>query len=196
MKNSLKLLAAAGLVVLAPLSHAAASPAKQALIDKLLVLQQPALEMLSREIVQRPLVQLMQNAGQALQQVPADKREATAKSLQADVKKFADEAVPVVQASTTKLAPGVLGTLLDERFTEDELRQVLAWLESPVSKKFGGVQPEMQKALVEKVMAEAGPPLDVKFKALQQNMAKTLGLKAPASAPAPAPASKPASAKK
>ena len=184
MKHTIKLLAAAGLLALAPLSQAAITPAKQELINKLLAIQQPGLEILARDLVQRPMVPLMQSASQALQQVPADKREAVAKTMEADVKKFADEAIPMVKASAIKNAPGVLGSLLDERFTEDELRTIVAWMESPVSKKFGAVQPDLQKALVEKIMAENGAQLDARFKSLQQSMANTLGIK-----PAPAPAS-------
>ena len=40
---------------------------------------------------------MMQAAGQALQQMPADKREAAAKRIDADAKKFVDEAVPIVR---------------------------------------------------------------------------------------------------
>ena len=195
----MKLIAAACLFTVSTVclaqASAPASAAKKALIDKLLTMQQPALEQLARDIIQRPMVPLMQSAGQALQQVPADKREATAKTLEADIKKFADEAVPMVKASAVKLAPATIGGLLDERFTEDELRQVIAWMESPVSKKFGAVQPELQKALVEKIMAENGPALDARFKTLQQTMGKTLSQSVPqGAAPGAAPAAKPASA--
>jgi len=197
VKNTIKLLAAASLIALAPLGHAATTPAKQELINKLLVIQQPGMEILARELVQRPMIPLMQSAQAALQQVPADKREAVAKTLEAEVKKFAEEAVPMVKDSAVKLAPSVIGTLMDERFTEEELRQIVAWMESPVSKKFGAVGAELQKALVAKIMAENGPLLDTRFKSLQQSMAKTLGVKpAPAATPAPAAPSKAAPPKK
>ena len=82
----------------------------------------------------------------------------------------------------------------------DELKQVLAWLESPVSKKFGQAAPEMSKALTEKLVADMRPTIDPKVKTLQASMAKTLGLppagaSAPASAPARAKAPAPAASK-
>jgi hypothetical protein len=207
LNQALKLLAAAGLLAASTLCMAQASapaapasPAKKALIEKLLAIQQSGVEMLAREMVQRPLGPLMQQASAALQQVPADKREATAKALDAEVKKFLDESVPQVKASASKAVPGTVGALLDERFTEDELRQVLAWMESPVSKKFGSAQPDMQKALIEKIMADTGPALEARFKTLQQDMSKTFAAtqgQPAASAAKPAPAaSKPAPAKK
>ncbi len=199
MNKSLKVLAAAGLLAASTLcmaqASAPASPAKKALIDKLLAIQAPSMDVLARELVQRPMVPLMQQVTAALQQVPADKREATGKALEAQVKKFLDDSVPQVKASAVRNLPGAVGTLLDERFTEDELRTIVTWMESPVSKKFGGMQQDMQKALVEKIMAENGPALDQRFKTLQLDMGKTLGIAPPkpasapvAAKPAPAPA--------
>ena len=198
LNKSLKMLAVAALLCSANLSVAqgaapassaaqASSPAKKELIAKLLVLQQPGIEMLTRNILQQPLAGLMQSAGGALQQVPADKREAVGKAIEADLKKFFDDNAPMMKERAIKLSPTTIGVVLDERFSEDELKQVLAWLESPVSKKFGQVNGELQKVLTEKLMADVGGTLDTRFKTLQQGVAKQLGVTAPkAAAPAPA----------
>lgn len=168
------------------------SPAKKALIDKIVQLQQPMAEVLARNIVQQPLAKMMQSAGAALQQVPAEKREATAKAMDAELKKFFEENVAYVKDKALKAAPATTSALLDERFTEDELKQVLAWFESPVSKKFGQVNTELQKAVFDKVVAEAGPTLDGRLQTLHATLAKQMGLPAapPASAAKPAPATK------
>jgi len=175
------------------LSHAqgaaagASSPAKKELIAKLLVVQQPGIDTLSRTILQQPLGGLMQGAAGALQQMPAEKREATAKAVEAEVKKFVEENGSMLRERATKLAPSTIGVLLDERFSEDELKQLLAWFESPVNKKFNQISGELQKSLTEKLLADTGSTLDTRFKALQQTVAKQLGVSAkPASAPAPA----------
>ena len=197
LNKSLKMLAVAALLCSANLSFAqgaapastavqASSPAKKELIAKLLVLQQPGIEMLTRNILQQPLGGLMQSAGGALQQVPTDKREAAGKAIEADLKKFFDDNAPMMKERALKLSPTTIGVVLDERFTEEELKQVLAWLESPVSKKFGQVNGELQKVLTEKLMADVGGTLDTRFKTLQQAVAKHLGIAAPkAAAPAP-----------
>jgi hypothetical protein len=39
-------------------------------------------------------------------------------------------------------------------FTEDELKQIIAILESPVNRKFQAHGPDMQRALGEKLVAE------------------------------------------
>lgn len=174
------------------------SPAKKALIDRIVVLQQQGIsEGLAGSLIQGPLQQLTQAGRAALQQVPAEKREATAKAMDVELKKFIEENVPYLKDKISKAVPSTSSALLDERFNEDELKQILAWAESPVSQKFGNMMGEMQRGVAQKVMAEAGPTLDGRFKTLNANVAKALGLPAPgpasapkAAAPAPAPAPK------
>ncbi len=167
------------------------SPAKKELVQKLLLLQQPGIESVARGIVERPAMQLMQAAGQALQtQVPPDKREAAGRSIETDVKKFVEEATPLLRERAVKLAPSVLGPVLEEKLTEEELKQLIAWLESPVNKKYQQIAPELQNSFSQKLIAEAGPLLDTKLQALQQKVRGTLGVPATAGdtgAPAPKP---------
>ncbi len=151
------------------------SPAKKELVKKLLQLQQANFDGLSRSIVERPAIQLMQAAGQALQtQVPADKREATGKQIEADVKKFVDESSTLLRDRTAKLVPTTFGSGLEEKFTEDELRQFIAWTESPVNKKFQQLLPDIQTGFLQKLVADTAPVLDPKFQALQQKVRTTL----------------------
>jgi hypothetical protein len=170
------------------------TPAKKALIDKIVALQQRGLaDNLAASIVQGPLPQLSQSVRAALQQVPADKREATVKAMDVELKKFVEENVSYLKDKISKAVPTTASALLDERFSEDELKQVLAWAESPVSQKFGLASIELQKAVAQKVMAEAGPTLEGRLKTLQANLAKQLGLQPPPASAAPkaAPASAP-----
>lgn len=156
-------------------AHAQSTPAKKELVQKLLVSQQPALEGLARGLVEQPAGQLMQAAGQALQsQVAAEKREAVGKTIEADVRKYVDEAVPLVRDRAIKLAPSTLGVSLEEKFSEDELKQLLAWFESPVNKKYQQLAPEMQNSFVQKLVADARPSVDPKLQALEQSVRGTL----------------------
>jgi len=180
------------------------SQAKKELVQKLLTLQQPVFETIARNVVERPAMQMMQAAAQALQtQVPAEKREATGKSIETDVRQFVEESAPVLRERAVKLAPSTFGAVFEEKFTEDELKQLIAWTESPVNKKFKQTLPEVETGFVKKLIAEAGPLLDPKLQALQQKVRATLvanaapapaaaASAAPATKPAPAPAAKPA----
>ncbi|MBX3645105.1 MAG: DUF2059 domain-containing protein [Rubrivivax sp.] len=159
----------------------AASPAKKELVQKLLTLQQPGIENAARSLVERPAAQMMQEAGRVLQtQIPADKREAIGKSIEADAKRYVEETLPPVRERALKLAPTTLGATLEEKFTEDELKQLIAWFESPVNKKFQQASVEMQNNFMQKLVAEARPVVEPKLQALEQKVRTALG--APAAA--------------
>lgn len=195
MKHSMKRLTTfavmAMAVTAAPIAQAQAN-AKKELVQKILAIQQPGLDGLARDMAGRTVVQLMQAAGNMIQtQVPPDKREAMGKSIEAEVKKYVDEATPILRDRAIKLAPSTYGAALEERFNEEELKQLVAWFESPLNKKFQQLGPDMQNNMVQKVMAEATPALEPKFQALQQRVRTTLGITG--NAPAPAAPAKPAS---
>ncbi len=161
----------------APSAPMATSPAKKELVQRLLTLQQGAIEGMSRTVVERPVAQLMQRAGSILQtQVPADRREAVGKAMEADLRKFVDEAVPQLRERALKLAPSTYGAVLEEKFTEDELRQFVTWLDSPASRKFQQVAPDLQSGFMQKLGAEADALLGPKLRALEQKLGATLGV--------------------
>lgn len=172
---------------------AAASPAEKELVARLLKLQQPAIESLARQLAEQPAGQLLNQAGAAMQaRVAPEKREATATAIRADVKKYTDEAVPLVRERAIKLAPATVGKLLEERFTEDELKQIVSLLESPVYAKYMQTSGEMQKALLEKLVADTRPAIEPKIRVLEASVGKRLGMSSPATAAAPGAASAPA----
>ncbi|MES2972692.1 MAG: hypothetical protein V4757_03750 [Pseudomonadota bacterium] len=164
------------------------SPAKKELVAKILQLQQPGIEALATGLAQQPASQVMQGAGVALRtRVPADKREALGAAIQADVKKYVDEAVPLARDRAVKLAPSTIGPLLEEKMTEDELKQVIAILESQAFAKYNRLQPELQNALTAKLVSDTRPLIEPKIRALDASVSKRLGIEpAPAGAPAAA----------
>lgn len=183
------------LVAGASLAHAQGNSKKE-LVARLLQLQQPSIEALARNIVERPAVQMMQSAGAAMQaQVPPSKRDAVAKSVDADIRKFVDEASPLLAERAVKLAPSVYGAQMEERFSEDELKQLIAWLESPVNKKFQQQLPELQNGFAQKLIGEAGPLLEPRLKTLQGKLQATLNAAAAPAAAASAPKGAPSPAK-
>jgi hypothetical protein len=170
----MKRLLIAVLCAAATLAHA---QTKKELVQKVLALQQPMIETISHNIAERPAFQLMQVSGQFIQtQVPADKREAMGKQVETEIRKFVDDAVPVLRERALKLAPSTLGATLEEKFTDDELKQMIAWLESPANKKLQQVGPEMQTSFAQKLTTEAAPLLDPKLQALQTRLRTLLGV--------------------
>lgn len=170
----------------APAAAVASTPAKKELVARMLKLQQPGIEALARQLAEQPAAQLLNQARMAIQaRVAPEKRDAMAKEIGADVKKYADEAVPLVRDRAVKLAPSTVGKLLEEKFSEDELKQLVAMLEAPAYTKYMQLSGEMQKALTEKLVAETRTTIEPKVKALEATVGKRLGITAPA-ATAPA----------
>ena len=148
---------------------------KKEVVQKILSSQQGALDDMSRNVAEQPARQLAMGARQILVQgVPEDKREATAKLVDAEIKKYLDGAVPAVRASAGKLSTSVLGPIYEEKFSEDELKQLQAMLESPVLKRYQSLLPEMSNALLEKVVADARPQVTPKLQAAETSIRNIL----------------------
>lgn len=174
-------------------AQAQPSPAKKELITRILKVQQPGIEALARDLAEEPAAELLGQAAAALPaRVAADKRDAVAKEIQADARKYAQEAVPIVRSRALAIAPTTIGTLLDEKFSEEELKQVVAMLESPTYAKFQQLGGDMQKALTEKLVADTRSQVTPKVKALEETIGRRLGVSAPAASGSvpPAPARK------
>ena len=176
--------------------QAQSTPAKKELAGRILKLQQPSIEAMARALVEQPALELLNNAAGAMpNRVAKDKQEAVAKEIQADVQKYLADTVPLVQARAVKLGPASIGTLLEEKLTEDELKQVVAILESPAFTKFQGLGDDMQKVLVDKLVADTRTTVEPKVRALEQTVARRLGVTSapPAAGAAPRAPAKPAS---
>jgi hypothetical protein len=171
-------------------ASAPASPAKKELAAKLVVLQQSNMEQLSRNLAEQPARQLLSAAEPILRnQVPADKREAVAKQLQEDARKYVDEVTPIVRKRALELAKTQMQPAFEEKYSEEELRQLVKFFESPVFKKLQQTQPQMDQALGRALVDSVKDTIEPKARALQATMAKTLGVEPPAGASAPAPTS-------
>ncbi|HZW73927.1 MAG TPA: hypothetical protein VFF43_10285 [Caldimonas sp.] len=172
---------------------APSSPAKKALVQRILTLQQGEIEALARNVVERPAAQMMQEAGLAIQQqIPPERREATGRAIEAEVKKYVDEAYPPVRDRAVKLAPSTIGAVLEAKMSEDELRTLLAWLDSPTNKKYQQIAVDMRTSFFQKLLADMPALLDPKLQALNGRIRVILGLPAVPSA-MPAPPARPAS---
>ena len=184
---------AAALVLVAVCAGTAAaqsSPAKKALVQPILqVIQQNVLEAMARNVVEQPAVQMMREAGLALQQrqTPPEKFQAIGNQIEAEVKKYVDEALPIVRDRMIKSAPATFGVALETKMSEDELKQLLAWLQSPAAKKFQEIAADARNDLVQQVSRDAGPLIQPKLVALDARIRVILGVPPAASAAAPAP---------
>ncbi len=178
----MKRLFAVALLILGSAVCAQTTASKKELVARILQLQQPAIERSAVMMTERPAAVLIQQAGNVLQtRIAPEKRDAIGREIQADVKKYADDAVPLVRERAIKLAPSTIGVLLEEKFSEDELKQLVAIfesLDSPVHRKFLQLGVDMEKALSEKLSSEMRAVIDPKIRALEQSVAGRLGISA------------------
>ena len=100
------------------------------------------------------------------------------------MKKYVDEAVPLVRENAVRLAPSTVGAMLEEKFSEDELKQLVAIIESPVNRKILQMGGELQKVLVDQLVAQTQGAIEPKLKTLEQSISKHLGLPVASAAPA------------
>lgn len=185
MKNQIRTLAAA-FILLGMATAPAVAQSKKELVDRIVLLQQPGVEAMARSMGEQPAAQLIMQARQIIQNVPADKRDAAVKNIDAELKKYGDDVVPLLRDRAVKIAPTIIGPELDKNFNEAELKQLIDWLESPVIKRFQDLTPNIQRSLSERLVNETRAQVEPKLTALEAAMAKQLGVTPNSSGPAPA----------
>ena len=174
-------------------STPASTPAKKELVARLIKLQRPGVEAMSRAMAEEPAAQMLDQAALvASTRIEPAKQEAVGKGIQVDVKKYLDETVPLVRDRALALAPETVGPLLDKNFTEAELSKILSLLESPEYLKYQQMSGEMQAALQTKLVAETRTGVEAKLKALEAAIGARLNASEAAAPAAPAAAAKPA----
>ncbi|NDY90156.1 DUF2059 domain-containing protein [Ideonella livida] len=161
-------------LTLAGVAPLAQADARKELAQKAVQLHTQAYENVAKMLVVQVMQPIVSGVGQALQRLPAERRDAVGKELQPEVKKFQDELDALLRDRAQKLAPAVLQPMFESKFTEEELRQLIAWLESPTSRKYAAVGAEMSAALQQKVVGETKAQVDPKIKALQDSLAAKL----------------------
>jgi hypothetical protein len=167
--------AAATAAALAATSVSAYADGKHDAIMRLPIAQKAALDALANDITQAPARQFTgQFVQPALSLVAPEKRDATVQQIDAELQKYQESATPLVKASANKIGPNAVASVLEDKFTEDELKQLGTMLDSAVLKKYQSVIPELQKALIDKVSGDARPQVDPKLQALQENIRKII----------------------
>jgi hypothetical protein len=157
----------------APAASAVISPAKQALIDKLLTLWHP--EQVAQMMVNRPAADAVQHSRIALQgRVGADKLESTMKGITEDAKAYVDAASPLAQAAAQQAVRTTAVPMLANQFSEEELQALIALLESPVRQKFEKAAPDIEGAVGADVARRAGPAIQPQLDKMKQEVAGKL----------------------
>lgn len=185
-----KTLAVAALAFAATFAQA---QTKKELVDKVLQLQRPLIETQVRTLAERPAMLIMQSLNNVIQQrVPLEKREPLIKEIQADLRKYVEESAPILRDHAMRLLPQTSGAVLESRFSEAELKQLVGALEAPAYRKYQQSSDEMFRPLMEKLALEARGDVEPRLKALDQQIRKKMEAAiGPTATPAPPAPAKP-----
>ena len=132
----------------------AQSDAKRALAVKLAQIQAKAdSSALASQLTDTAVAPVLANWSQRLDQtVPPARQKEVREKLDVELKKYAESTYKTVEAQTAKAAEAALVPIFMEKLSEDELKTIITYLESPVSSKFQSLGAEATNAWAKRVV--------------------------------------------
>ena len=189
MKNFLMAFVTAGLTLSAAVQAQTPDP-KLEWATKAVALQQgPELERLVSQLADSATQDILQNWGPKLQSdVPPAKMEQAKEGLNTELKKYFDDVAKTINGKVAKVSTNSLIPAYMERFSLDELKQLVAFFESPAIKKYQSAAPELGNLFVKQLIEETRVDVTARTRQFDDAATKIIG-----AAPAPrAPAAGPA----
>ena len=164
---------------------------------KAVALQQgPELERLVSQLAESSSQDKVQSWGVKLRSdVPKDKVELTAQSLNAELKKYNDDVTKIISGKVNKASAESLIPVYMSRFSLDELKQLVAFFESSAVKKYQAAAPELGNIFVNQLIMETRADVNARAKQFDDAAAKIVGAAPKAPAAAAPDKSKPAAKK-
>ena len=166
---------------------------KTELAARVVTLQQgPELDRLVAQLAGSTTQQLIANWGPKLEaNVPVARREKASEELNAELKKYVDDASQLISRQVKKVSTDVLVPAYAERFTQEELQQIATFFESPAIKKYQAAAPELGNAFIQKLVEVTRADVVARVRQFDDAALKIVGN--PSSTPSSEPkASKPA----
>ena len=155
----------------------AQNDSKRALAVKLVQMQQKAdgsamAEQLTASAVQPLLAGWSQRLDET---VPPARQKDVRDKLDVELKKYADSTQKVVEAQTAKAAEAALVPIFMEKLSEDELKTIIAYLESPVSAKFQSLGPDATNAWAKRIIDATKPAVESGVKTFDASANRIVG---------------------
>lgn len=154
MKNFLTALMIAAMACGATAAHAQTADPKTELAKKVVALQQgPELERLVNQLAGTTAQELIVKWAPKMEaNVPKAKQPKASEELNAELKKYVDDASQLISKQVSKVSAESLVPAYSERFTQEELQQLAAFFESPAVKKYQATAPELGNVFVQKLV--------------------------------------------
>lgn len=188
MKKLLLSLAFASLVF-SLAAQAQTADSKLEWATKAVALQQgPELDRLIGQLAESSSQELVENWGNKLRaQVSKAQFDTSVESLNAELKKYNDDVSKIIKNKVNKASTDSLIPAYMERFSQDELKQLVAYFESPVVKKYQAAAPALGNIFVNQLIMETRVDVTARAKKFDEAATKIVGTapKAPAAATVP-----------
>ena len=191
MKKIIYSLALAGTVFSAATFAQTADP-KIELATKVVAIQQgPELDRLVQQLSGGATQELIASWGPKLDaSVPKAKQQKASDDLNVELKKYSDDANKLISKQVSKVSADTLVPAYVEKFSLEELKQLLAFFESPAIKKYQSTAPELGNLFVQKLIEASRSDVMARAKQFDDAAVKIVGNSPAPAAPGKAPAKK------
>ena len=194
MKNIVAVFALAGLAFLGSV-QAQTADSKLEWATRAVALQQgPELDRLIGQLAESSSQNVVQNWGAKMRaNVPQAQIEKAAASLNVELKKYNDDVSRIIKDKVTKASTDSLIPAYMERFSVEELKQLVAFFESPAIKKYQAEAPAFGGIFVNQLILETRSDVAARAKQFDDVATKIVGTAPKQDTPVSAPEkSKPA----
>jgi uncharacterized protein len=191
MKKIMYSLAIAGTVFSAAALAQSADP-KVDLATKVVALQQgPELDRLVQQLSSGATQELIASWGPKLEaSVPKAKQQKASEDLNVELKKYSEDANKLIGKQVSKVSADTLVPAYVEKFSLEELKQLVAFFESPAIKKYQNTAPELGNIFVQKLIEASRTDVMARAKQFDDAAVKIVGSAPAPAAPGKAPAKK------
>jgi hypothetical protein len=192
MKKIIATFAIAGVVLSAAVNAQTVDPKLEWAAKAVALQQGPELERLVGQLADSATQDILQNWGPRLQSdVPPARIEQAKEGLNAELKKYFDDVSYTISNKVSKASNTALIPAYMERFSLDELKQIVAFFESPAVKKYQLAAPELGNLFVKQLIEETRADVSARTRQFDDAATKIMG-----AAPAPrSPTAGPAAGK-
>jgi hypothetical protein len=176
MKKLLATIVFASIAILPPAMAQTADP-KLEWATKVVALQQgPELERLVNQLADSASQDVLQAWAPKLQaNVSKEKMQQARESLNTELKKYFDDVYKTINSKTTKVSTDALIPVYMQKFSLEELKQLVAFFESPAVKKYQAAAPELGNAFVQQLIEATRADVTARGKQFDDAATKIIG---------------------
>jgi uncharacterized protein len=159
--------------------YAQTADAKRPLAVRAVAAQEgPEMDRMLAQLADSATQQMIGNWDERVAGLPAAKQQGAIAALDAELKKFNDDTLKLITAQAPKARNEVLVSAYAERFSQDELKQLVALLEAPVFKKYQTTAPELGNLFVKAIVDGTRDQVTARSKVFDAAAAKIVGVPA------------------